>query len=237
MIHDNILIEDKELGHIIVRINSRAKKLIFRAGNDAIYVTVPYGTTEKEVMNAVESLRYKLQTAQQQLPEQQKIDFDFCINTPLFKLSLSGGGSDKFLAQSTLGEMKILCPPTVNFDNMKLQEWLRKVIEEALRRNAKEILPQRLCLQSIYHGLPFNKVKINSSRGRWGSCSGKRDVNLSFFLLLLPQHLIDYVLLHELCHTREMNHGDRFWELLNLVTDNQAFALREELNGYKTDIW
>jgi predicted metal-dependent hydrolase len=79
-------------------------------------------------------------------------------------------------------------------------------------------------------------VKINSSRGRWGSCSAKKTINLSLFLLLLPQHLIDYVLLHELCHIREMNHSVRFWKLLDSFTDEKALQLREELKGYKTEI-
>ena len=86
------------------------------------------------------------------------------------------------------------------------------------------------------YGFTYESVKINSSKGRWGSCSAKRGINLSYFLVLLPQHLIDYVLLHELCHTREMNHGEKFWSILNSVTSGRAHELREELRKYKTDI-
>jgi predicted metal-dependent hydrolase len=56
-------------------------------------------------------------------------------------------------------------------------------------------------------------------------------INLSCFLLLLPEHLIDYVLLHELCHTQQMNHGPAFWTLLNQVTSASALRLRHELNS------
>jgi len=228
-------IEDNELGRLVVRVNPRSRRLTFRTKPDAIYVTVPPGTSDKEIRNALESLRHRLRAARQRLPEHRKIDPDFRIDAPFFKLSLVTGQHEKFLAHSELGEMKIICPPTANFEDEKLQEWLRKVIEEALRRNAKIILPPRLYLLSNQHNLPYNKVKINSSQGRWGSCSGKKDINLSYFLVLLPQHLMDYVLLHELCHTRELNHSDRFWELLNGVTNDKAFELRRELRGYKTD--
>lgn len=230
----SLIIEDKELGQVIARVNPRARRLTFRTRTDAIYVTVPSGTVEKEIRKAIDSLRHKLHAARQRLVPQQRIDLDYRIDTPFFKLSLAGGRHDKFLAHSELGEMKIICPPTANFDDEKLQTWLKRVIEEALRRNAKIILPPRLYMLSNTHNLPYHKVKINSSRGRWGSCSAKGDINLSFFLVLLPQHLIDYVLLHELCHTREMNHSDRFWELLNSLTDHKAFDLRSELKTYKT---
>ena len=86
------------------------------------------------------------------------------------------------------------------------------------------------------HNLPYKAVKINNSQGRWGSCSATKSINLSFYLMLLPKHLIDYVLLHELCHTREMNHGDKFWQLLDKLTDNRSQALRAELKNYKTSL-
>ena len=115
------------------------------------------------------------------------------------------GEKEQFLANSRLGVMQIVCPPQADFTDENLQNWLRKVIEESLRRNAKSILPPRLEHLSAQCGLPYASVKINSSQGRWGSCSARKNINLSYYLVLLPSHLIDYVLLHELCHTREMN--------------------------------
>ena len=189
------VIEDDELGSLIVRVNPRARSLVFRTKSDAVYVSVPPGTTTKEVKRAIENLRSKL------LLSRQKVN-------------------------SRLGVMQIVCPPQADFTDENLQNWLRKVIEESLRRNAKSILPPRLEHLSAQCGLSYASVKINSSQGRWGSCSARKNINLSYYLVLLPSHLIDYVLLHELCHTREMNHGERFWDLLNRFTDGKALGIR-----------
>lgn len=233
MIPERVL-EDEELGHIRVRVNARARRLTFRIREDAIQVTVPPGTPLAEVGNAVEQLRPRLRVAKQK-QSRPLIDLNYRIDTEYFKLTLVSGMRDRFLSRSELGEMQIICPPDADFSDKDLQAWLRKVIEEALRRNAKIILPPRLYALSLQHNLSYKSVKINSSSGRWGSCSARGDINLSYFLVLLPRHLIDYVLLHELAHTREMNHSERFWTLLDGMTGNKAQALRAELRKYKTD--
>lgn len=229
------ILQDKELGSLVIRVNPRAKRLVFHTKSDAIYVSVPPGTSSEEITEAVNRLRAKLRGFKEKVAR-PLIDLDFRIDAEYFKLSLVSGQRDKFLAHSELGEMRIVCPASADFTDENLQTWLRKVIEEALRRNAKIILPPRLYRLSGEHNLPYQSVKINSSRGRWGSCSARKAINLSYFLVLLPTHLIDYVLLHELCHTREMNHGDRFWALLNSMTGGKSLELREELKGYKTEI-
>lgn len=229
------IISDKELGCLVVRVNPRGRRLVFRIKSDAIYVSIPPRTTLREVEDAIERLRNRLLIARQKMAR-PPIDLNFRIDAAHFQLSLVSGKHDKFLAHSELGKMEIVCPPDANFADINLQQWLHKVIEEALRRNAKIILPSRLYMLSEQHRLPYKSAKINSSRGRWGSCSATKAINLSYFMVLLPPHLIDYVLLHELCHTREMNHGNRFWELLNGVTDGKALELREELKRYKTEI-
>lgn len=231
----NRIIEDKELGPLFVRVNARARRLTFRTKEDGIYVTVPPRTSLAEVESAIEQLRPRLKAARQKLVR-KLIDLDYRIDTEFFKLTLVSGQRERFLSRSELGEMQIICPPDADFSDEKLQAWLRKVIEEALRRNAKIILPPRLYMLSMQHNLPYKSVKINSSSGRWGSCSAQGNINLSYYLVLLPKHLIDYVLLHELAHTREMNHGERFWDLLYRMTDGKAQALRAELRKYQTKI-
>lgn len=230
----NRIIEDKELGTVFVRVNARARRFIFRSKEDGIQVTVPPRTSLAEVKNAIEQLRPRLKAA---LHKQNRklIDLDFRIDTEFFKLKLVGGECERFLSRSELGEMQITCPPDADFSDDNLQAWLRKVIEEALRRNAKIILPPRLYMLSMRHNLPYKGVKINSSSGRWGSCSSQGNINLSYYLVLLSRHLIDYVLLHELAHTREMNHGEGFWTLLDRLTDGKAQALREELKEHAAD--
>ena len=158
------IIEDKELGTLVIRVNTRARSLVFRTKNDAIYVSVPPGTTSADVTNAIDQLRVKLRGLKEKVVR-PLIDLNYHIDTEYFKLSLVSGQRDKFLAHSELGEMRIICPPTADFADENLQVWLRKVIEEALRRNAKIILPPRLYMLSEQHKLPYKSVKINSSRG------------------------------------------------------------------------
>jgi len=105
--------------------------------------------------------------------------------------------------------------------------------EVALRQKAQSVLPALLAKLAVLHGFTYSCIKIRKSRSLWGSCSSKKAINLSLYLMLLPEHLIDYVLLHELCHTVHMNHGPAFWNLLNKCTENKARELRKEIRGYR----
>lgn len=231
----NVVVEDKEIGRLIIRTHPQARKIVFRTKSDAVYVSVPPGISMKEVTRAVEELRGRLVISRRRI-SRPSVDLDYKINTDFFQLSLISGDTDRFFANLKPGCMEIVCPRNTDFANEKLQYWLRKVIEGSLKKNARNILPPRLDRLARQNGLSYSNVRIGSGRGRWGSCSARKNINLSCFLLLLPVHLVDYVLLHELCHTREMNHGDRFWRLLDELTEGKAFSLREELKQYRAEV-
>ena len=106
---ENVL-EDNELGRFLIKVNTRARRLTFRTREDAIYVTIPPGTTLKEIKNAIEELRPRLRVARKKHTHPM-IDLNFRIDTEFFKLSLVSGQRERFLSRSELGEMQIICPP------------------------------------------------------------------------------------------------------------------------------
>lgn len=94
------------------------------------------------------------------------------------------------------------------------QKALRDVLAEVLREEAKILLPQKLSYFSDQYGFHFHKVTIKHNSSNWGSCSRAGNINLNLNLIRLTEPLCDYVLLHELCHLKDPNHGPRFHALL-----------------------
>lgn len=82
------------------------------------------------------------------------------------------------------------------------------------RAYAHEYLSARIAELSAAHRLPFNRLFIRSQRTKWGTCSAKRNVSLNWRLIITPKHVIDYVVFHELVHTKVLNHSQSFWVLL-----------------------
>lgn len=220
-------IDDKELGRIIVRVYGRARNFTFRVKGGVMHVTVPPGAQVADLLRSVEELRPRLR--QMFAKRQSPINLDYTIDADLFRLRLVAGTGDRFQARSELGHTDIVCPPAARFDDEALQTWLRKVITEALRRNARVQFPPMLRALATQHGLDYVTLKINTSRGRWGSCSSRNGINLSCYLMLLPRHLIIYVMLHELTHTRIKNHSADFYRLLNELCGGRSDEFQREL--------
>ena len=103
---------------------------------------------------------------------------------------------------------------------------------EELRRAAKADLPARIERLSQLTGLKYAKLTIRASRTKWGSCSGRNTISLSLFLMTLPEHLRDYVIVHELCHTVHHNHSPRFHALVDRMVGGNEKALNRELRAF-----
>ena len=105
-------------------------------------------------------------------------------------------------------------------------------LPEINKENARQLLTKRLYELAQKYDFQYNKVSIRSQKTRWGSCSSKNNISLNKKLLHLPNDLIDYILLHELVHTRVKNHSKDFWNELETVVPN-ARSIDKQLREYQ----
>ncbi len=130
----------------------------------------------------------------------------------------------------------------------KHSEWIQKHVVRARKRtviyvNRKEIpilkihaaalAAVRLVHFNKLYGFKYGTISIRAQKSRWGSCSQKGNLSFNYKIAILPPHLIDYIIVHELCHLRELNHSKRFWDLVARSVPNHT-ALRKELRNIVT---
>jgi len=124
-----------------------------------------------------------------------------------------------------------------------IQKQLQKIDQHTQRRDMPDLdidiekaqinLFDRLDCFSKKHNFPYNRSGFRCQKTRWGSCSGKNNISLNVNIVFLPEELQDYVLLHELVHTKVKNHSRKFWAELDKYTQGQAKELSKELKKHR----
>ena len=226
-----------QLGKIAVTPHKRAKRIIARRKEDGIQLTVPPSIARNQILSTIERLKPRL--LELPLPKSQKaimISESDIIHTHTFTVHIKRHSvTDKIAVSLKNGKLLVSFPQNSDLTSQDSQRLIRQAITCGLRNEAKRILTEKTKHFAEKFNLSFDTIKINSGKTRWGSCSGGKNINYSLFLLLLPEKLIDYVVLHELAHTVEMNHSHKFWALLDAFTNNQAKTLTKELKAYRCE--
>lgn len=135
----------------------------------------------------------------------------------------------------TGGEIFITYPQGMHPDDPEVQKVAKSASIKALRLQSEKLLPQRLEDLAKKHGFEFNQVSFKQLRGRWGSCDQHKNIVLNLYLMQLPWELIDYVLLHELTHTKILRHGPDFWNAMEKVLPNVKL-IRMQMRQYQPTI-
>lgn len=213
----------------------RANRISVRILADGLRVSLPHRSSEKEAVRFILSEKEKILSKQKRIKAKKTstiISEDHELKTLTFTIKVMPTNRNDVFFNMKEGILRIEYPESVDIIADEVQQACWNGINYFLRKEAKRILPQRVEELAGQFGFSFSGVKIQSSKTRWGSCSKEQNINLSFYLMLLPQHLVDYVILHELCHTKEMNHGERFWQLMDEVTAGKTKKLRAEMKRY-----
>lgn len=133
--------------------------------------------------------------------------------------------------------IKILIPNNHSIAEGIVQKNIQTIIIETLRAEAKQYIPQRVQELASQHRFTFSQVKISSAKTRWGCCNSQKSLTFSLFIMTLPYHLIDFVILHELCHTIHMNHSEAFYALHNQCLQGKLKEYEKEIKTCRMDVF
>lgn len=222
-----------ELGRVHITKRKHSKKITVRYDpKGKIKVSLPENISYKAGREYILSKKSIIKKKVKILQDKQN-DVDFTnYRTKWHKVILKPEKRADASYQIKNSDIIICFPSQTDRNDPWLQEVIREGIITALRKEAKAYLPRRLLELASQNNLTFNNLYIKNVRTLWGSCSSKNNINLNIHLMRLPDHLIDYVLLHELCHTIHKNHSQEFWSHLEQMTDGNIMKLKNELKSH-----
>jgi hypothetical protein len=229
------------VGEILFKHSGRARHLGLSVRPFwGLRVSIPIGMSYSIAVRLVTEKKVWILNHLKKMKEYEKQQTIFNENsgycTKHHKLELRKSDRTNISVRLSKGKINVTYPAELNTNSKEIQTAIRTGIDRALKIEARQYIPDKVDQLAKKFGLQYNKLTLKNIKSRWGSCSGKNNINLSIHLIRLPEHLIDYVILHELVHTVHHNHSKRFWAMLDKVT-SKAKILDKELKKYRIAIY
>ena len=234
-------IEIPDIGSIQFYKSRRAKHIgitikPFRGVRVSVPMRISFAEAEYVVKNKIDWIQKHQQRIKRAEENRTIFDESTDFSTKNHKLKISKSYYKEINAKISDDEINVYYPEYLGVKHISVQLFIRNVIEETLRKEAKQFIPARVNELAAKYNFKYNKVFIKNIKSRWGSCSKKGNLNFSLHLMQLPEDLVDYIILHELVHTVEHNHSKKFWAELNKIYGN-AKIIDRKLNNYRIGIW
>lgn len=216
---------DEEFGTIIVRRSARATQVRLRVAPDGtLRASMPLYAPLFLLKRLVKSSRLQLRAMLQQAQPHTSYSDGQQIGKSHTLIVREGA---PLMVKRSKQRITVTLPSDKTLADADTIRAIRDVASAALRLEAKSYLPKRLKYLAEQHGYRYETVRFSHASSRWGSCSSTGTISLNIALMKLPFELIDYVLVHELAHTVEMNHSTDFWQLVS--RGDPAYKLHRKL--------
>ncbi len=229
------------IGDVFFKKNKRAKRLTIRVKTThEVKVTIPFHISYFQAESFVREKAPWINKIRNKIIENsgQQTQFheltEFSTRNHVLRIERIEG--DRIHKKIGNGKILVSVPFSCKIDSAAAQEKIRSAILETWRKEAKDILPARLEKLAKHHKFVYRSVSIKNMKSRWGSCTGRNGINLNLHLVRLPEHLCDYIILHELVHTIHKHHGKSFWNSLDELCGD-AKGIAKELKNFRLDIW
>ncbi len=214
------IIHDEEFGKITIRRSAQASQIRVRIAPDGtLRASLPARAPLFLVKHLLKSSRNELR----KIMAQTKPEYLYKDGMQIGKthtLILSNHDAEHVDVYRHGHQIIVKLPVGHDIGERRTSQKIRGIVISALRAEAKDYLPRRLLFLSQKHALSYKKVRFSHASGRWGSCSSSGTISLNIALMKLPFELIDYVIIHELSHTKHMNHSSDFWSLVKEADPN-----------------
>lgn len=214
--------------NIYKRRGSRSLKLTIAPGGE-VRVSIPTWAPYSAGLNFARS-KYDWIRSQRR-PQDAMVDGQAIGKAHHLRLTAKAS-IGKVSSRVVAGSVIVSYPSGLAATDPAVQKAARAASIRALRAQAEQLLPQRLAKLAETHGFTYKSVQIKQLKRRWGSCDQDKAIVLNLFLMQLPWDCIDYVLLHELAHTRIMRHGPDFWRAMAELQPGTP-ALRKRLHDFQ----
>ncbi len=222
------------LGPIEIERVARARNIRISVRKGRVRVAYPWFSSRER---ALQFLDTKLDWVRATLEKQQRTEAGRVIRPPFRTRQhelrvVPDEKATRATVRVTSDAITLRLTASADIANSEIQELINKGVTEALRREARELLPPMVEAASCRTGLDYRSITIRATRSKWGSCSSRNDLSLSVYLMLLPNHLIEYIIIHELCHTVHRNHSAAFHSLVDHHLGGREKELNRELKQY-----
>lgn len=217
------------------RVKVNARRLKLRIEHHQIYLTIPPHSSERDIQAFLKHsndwlrttwARVYAPTVDGQIPQHGEI-----LRLPLLAQDW------QIQLDSTLSITPPLLNPQVHDSIIRVSDQQAAAqLKHWVREQAAQYLPQRLATLAACGGFSYQRCQVRHAKTRWGSCSSQAVISLNVGLILLPVPVLDYVLWHELCHTRQLNHSAKFWQEVAQV-DAHYLEHRQQLKSTKLPAW
>lgn len=221
------IIQDEEFGKITVRRSPRATQVKIRVAPDGkLRASLPLYAPIFLVKRLIKSSRDELRTMLGDAGP-FAVFIDGMLIGKSHHLTVRSVKTGKPSADLHKQQIIVTLPDGSELGDPSVNRIVRDVVISALRIEAKSYLPRRLSFLAEKFGFSYQKVRFSHSSGRWGSCSSSGTISLNIALMKLPFELIDYVIIHELSHTKYMNHSQDFWQ--QVMIGDPSYKLHRRL--------
>lgn len=221
---------DEEFGTVRIRRVARAKYIRLRIRHDgSLSLTLPKRAALSRAHALIDESRASIRETVRKSPSPRRWSDGDAVGA-VYRLVVR---QDEMVAACTTAikddQAIVLHHPQMDADEVQMA--IHAFVKKLLRKQAAAYIPRRLSTLADTHRFSYDTLRYSNAETRWGSCSSSGTISLNIWLMTLPLELVEYVLVHELAHTRHLNHSPAFWQTVADCLPDYA-TLRKELKQH-----